>query len=168
MRLFFALTFSEETKKQITPYRDWVAKEAEKGKFTRDANYHLTLEFLGETEPEKVPELKAIVQQLNRPPKVLRVNRIDSFQKRNKKIIWLGIEEDPRVYQLQRQLVALLNEAGFVTETRPYNPHITLGRRIVLHKPESEFSFQPFDLPVHAIALMESKREDDKLIYEAI
>ncbi|TCS36127.1 RNA 2',3'-cyclic phosphodiesterase [Reinekea marinisedimentorum] len=168
MRLFFALTFSEATKKQITPYRDWVASEAEKGKYTRDANYHLTLEFLGETDPERVPQLKAILQQLAEPPATLRVNRVDSFQKRNKKIIWLGIEQDPAVYQLQQQLISLLREAGFATETRPYNPHITLGRRIVLHKPESEFSFQPFDLPVHAIALMESKREDDKLIYETI
>jgi len=168
MRLFFALTFSNETKNKITPFRDWVAREAEKGKYTRDANYHLTLEFLGETDPEKVPELKQILLQLNEPPPVLRVNRIDSFQKRNKKIIWLGIEEIPSLYQLQQQLVERLSNAGFETETRPYNPHITLGRRIILHKPLDTFCFEPFELPVHAIALMESKREDDELVYEAI
>ncbi|TXR54865.1 RNA 2',3'-cyclic phosphodiesterase [Reinekea thalattae] len=167
MRLFFALSFDSATKKRITPFRDWVIKEADKGQFTRDANYHLTLEFLGEISDEKVPALIEIIHQLGPAPAELRVNRIDAFEKRNKQILWLGIEHNHPLMTLQTQLIQRLQQAGFETQDRPYRPHITLGRRIVLNKPLDAFQFADFTIPVRAIALIESRPEDDQVIYEA-
>ncbi|MCS4516605.1 2'-5' RNA ligase family protein [Clostridium botulinum] len=56
---------------------------------------------------------------------------IGSFKRRDKEIIWLGIEENKCLITLQRELRNLLINNGFQIEDRKYKPHITIGREIV-------------------------------------
>lgn len=95
-------------------------------------NAHLTLHFLGDTEPERAELLRYGLQPA--------VERIASFSlgvdgtgvfpnERAPRVIWLGLSGDTRsLAALHRSLATMLRELEFPVEERSFSPHITLGR----------------------------------------
>ena len=53
MRLFLGLPFEEGAKDRFAQAQGELKKLAEKGNFTTRENFHLTLVFLGEVEPDR-------------------------------------------------------------------------------------------------------------------
>ncbi len=45
MRVFYAVTFYEETKEKLIEYKNIVVNNSVKGRFTNKNNFHLTLEL---------------------------------------------------------------------------------------------------------------------------
>nr|WP_242568050.1 RNA 2',3'-cyclic phosphodiesterase [Clostridium botulinum] len=131
MRVFYAVTFQEETKEKLIEYKNLVSNNLVKGRFTNKNNFHLTLEFIGEVDEKELSLLTDILYKLQNPPKELITSHIGSFKRRDKDIIWLGIEENKELITLQRNLRNLLINNGFKIENRKYKPHITIGREIV-------------------------------------
>ncbi len=168
MRVFFALTFYDNSKEEISQYRDFIANNSVKGKFIDTRNIHLTLEFLGEIRPNELDKLKTILSKLNATEISLLGSYYDSFRKKNKDIIWIGIEKNKTLINLVKQLRTLLTQEGYETENNTYIPHITLGRQIVISEQFRDFTLNPVKIPVRSIAIMESKRVHDKLVYEPI
>lgn len=168
MRLFYALTFNKRTKRRITPYRDQIQEHAHRGNFTREGNFHMTLEFIGPVVIRRRRMLKNILHQLEARPLTVTVNRYGNFAKKNRKIVWLGIEPNATIEALRESLVYKLNAIGIETDQRPYQPHITLGRQVKPKSSLEELSIESFELPIYSIALMESKRINNVLVYEPI
>jgi 2'-5' RNA ligase len=94
-------------------------------------NLHLTLQFLGEVERDRLASLVASL----RPPIALRpfalsLDRFGVFPASGPpRILWLGIGkgagEVGQIYdELSRRLIAL----GFDREARPFSPHLTVAR----------------------------------------
>ncbi len=142
MRVFYAVTFQEETKEKLIEYKNLVSNNSVKGRFTNKNNFHLTLEFIGEVDEKELSLLTNILYKLQNPPKELITSYIGSFKRRDKDIIWLGIEENKELITLQRNLRNLLINNGFKIENRKYKPHITIGREIVTKGPiEQKYFF---------------------------
>ena len=168
MRVFYAVTFQEETKEKVIEYKNLVSNNSVKGRFTNKNNFHLTLEFIGEVDEKELSLLTNILYKLQNPPKELITSHIGSFKRRDKDIIWLGIEENKELITLQRNLRNLLINNGFKIENRKYKPHITIGREIVTKCPIEKNIFSPIKIPIASIALMESKRFNEQLVYEPL
>ncbi|EPY2304781.1 RNA 2',3'-cyclic phosphodiesterase [Clostridium sporogenes] len=168
MRVFYAVTFQEETKEKLIEYKNLVSNNSVKGRFTNKNNFHLTLEFIGEVDEKKLSLLANILYKLQNPPKELITSHIGSFKRRDKDIIWLGIEENKELITLQRNLRNLLINNGFKIENRKYRPHITIGREIVTKDFIDKNIFSPIKIPIASIALMESKRFNGQLVYEPL
>ncbi|AUM96609.1 TPA: RNA 2',3'-cyclic phosphodiesterase [Clostridium botulinum] len=168
MRVFYAVTFQEETKEKLIEYKNLVSNNSVKGRFTNKNNFHLTLEFIGEVDEKELSLLTNILYKLQNPPKELITSHIGSFKRRDKDIIWLGIEENKELITLQRNLRNLLINNGFKIENRKYKPHITIGREIVTKCPIEKNIFSPIKIPIASIALMESKRFNGQLVYEPL
>ncbi|EJO5349268.1 RNA 2',3'-cyclic phosphodiesterase [Clostridium botulinum] len=168
MRVFYAVTFFEETKEKLLEYKNLVANNSVKGKFTNKNNFHLTLEFIGEVDEEKLVLLKDILHKLKYNPKNIIASYIGSFKRRNKEIIWLGIEENKELMYLQRELRELLTNNGFEIDNRKYKPHITIGREIIIKESIDKNIFPALNIPLYSVALMESKRINNKLVYEPL
>lgn len=168
MRLFYALTFDDITKSQITRYRDVVADHAVKGRFTREANFHITLSFIGNTNTKQFRELTNVLFELGNWPDSVRALHLGSFQRKSNNLVWLGIEGEQKLLQLQKQLHAKLVTAGYNPEKRKYTPHITLGRNIVMREKLNELMIEPIVLKISSIALMESKTVGDYPVYEVL
>ncbi|HBS93496.1 MAG TPA: hypothetical protein DEA85_05705, partial [Firmicutes bacterium] len=70
------------------------------------------------------------------------------------------------------QLSESLSQKGFVLERRPYKPHLTLGRELVLKEEINPREFQktiePMRLEVAKISLMQSERIAGRLKYTEI
>ncbi len=97
------------------------------GRVTLAANIHLTLAFLGDISPERVPRLADCVRRADGSGHVLALEEA-RYWKHNR-VVWAGPRQIPPALAsiasaLERELVA----AGFATEAREFNAHVTLLR----------------------------------------
>ena len=142
MRLFIAVNFSDEAKHRIGAVQEQIKKTAERGNYSLPENLHLTLVFLGETAEEHLPAIQdAMVHAVSAGEKpVPAFNLIFSkagFFKRGGKELW-HLEADNKnsdgfkqLTALQSRLVSELAARNFSIDSRPFSPHITLGREII-------------------------------------
>ena len=100
--------------------------------WTAPKNLHITLNFLGEIAPERVPlverEMRSVASGID--PFSLTAEGGGAFPgTRNPRVLWVGfLEPLDLVRQLQQNMEDALSRAGFPRENRPFHPHITVGR----------------------------------------
>ena len=100
-------------------------------RFVRPEGVHLTLRFLGPASPGQLEELReALRPAAARCPRVeAPVRGVGTFPERGSpRVLWLGIDLPEPVLSLQAACEAAAVAAGFPRETRPFAPHLTLGR----------------------------------------
>jgi RNA 2',3'-cyclic 3'-phosphodiesterase len=89
------------------------------------AQWHLTVRFLGDTEPERVPELCAAAEGIAAgiSPFALPLGGVGTFSMRGRwSVVWIGVEVHHD--ELETAAVAF----GFLPDQRPFRPHLTIGR----------------------------------------
>jgi 2'-5' RNA ligase len=94
-------------------------------------NIHLTLHFLGDTTHQQYEmislSLPSEIVKLN--PFELTVEGSGAFPNtRAPRVIWVGVKAPSELSRLQLTVENCCRQAGFAPETRPFNPHLTLGR----------------------------------------
>jgi 2'-5' RNA ligase len=90
------------------------------------ADMHLTLHFLGAADIEAVSRALAVVHM---PAFTLRLNEPGHFSPRGRKtILWCGVLPSNELQALHRATAEALEAAGFATEKRPYQAHVTVAR----------------------------------------
>ena len=95
------------------------------------ANLHLTLQFLGDTDEKRVPELKKIIDALPAPDSAQAIHFTvpGCFPNRAEpRVLWLGMEENDYLQKVQRGLTNALADAGFNVDRKRFKAHLTLGR----------------------------------------
>lgn len=102
-------------------------------RWTAVQNIHLTLHFLGDTPAENIDAIGQVLQAAAEtvPPFEVNLGRLGCFPNtRRPRVLWAGLmDTPPALPELHRRLGAqLAQEIGFAPETRPYAPHLTLGR----------------------------------------
>lgn len=93
MKIFYALTFETPTKEKINFFKEIVANHTLKGRFTAQNNFHLTLQFIGEVSPSDVHLYEHALDAITCGPLTLKSTFIGAFKKRNRNVIWLGLEK---------------------------------------------------------------------------
>ncbi|ADU27546.1 RNA 2',3'-cyclic phosphodiesterase [Ethanoligenens harbinense] len=165
MRTFIAVLFEPDVAKQIMDAVGRLESAALRGHFTARENLHLTLAFLGETAR---PDL---VEQAMREEAggsfTLVLGGWGRFPGRGGDVVWMGVQANEALTGLQARICGRLRAAGFMLENRPYTPHITLGRRVVLpHAYDPDMLEVPaLSQQVDTICLMESTRLEGRLRY---
>lgn len=92
---------------------------------------HLTLAFLGASEPAKLealePQLAAAVSA--HPPFPLALGRSGLFPApKRPNVLWIGLQPSPPLQQLQADVAAAVRALGWELEARPFAPHLTCAR----------------------------------------
>jgi 2'-5' RNA ligase len=131
VRLFFAIelrdTLREALDHAIAPLR---AAEPELA-WVRSEKLHLTMKFLGDVDDAGAERLVAAadgVAACHRPFD-LTVGGVGAFPNfRRARVVWIGVESEPRLELLHHDLEVACGDAGFEVEGRPFRPHITLAR----------------------------------------
>ncbi|MEO1765900.1 RNA 2',3'-cyclic phosphodiesterase [Thiobacter aerophilum] len=127
MRLFFALWPQEEVRTALKT-AGWRVAKACGGKPTRAENLHLTLVFLGEVEPARLPEVRAAADAVSARAFELDLRELGYWPRQ--RIAWLAPTEPPRgLFDLVSALASGLGARGFALDDRPYLPHVTLLRQ---------------------------------------
>ena len=93
---------------------------------------HLTLEFLGDLPPARVPDVAAMLDQVcpAQVPFQLRVGRLGCFpDARRPRVLWVGLEEPTgSLARLQGAIRKGCADLGLDVDERAFSPHLTLGR----------------------------------------
>lgn len=175
MRLFIAILFNEEIKNSLYEAEKSLQSMVRKGSFTERDNLHLTVNFIGETKRlEEVKQAMNTAVGIVKPESFsLSISGYGRFQRNEGDIYWIGVEKDPYLWKLQKQLIKELKEVGFYdVDEREYKPHLTLGRKII---PGDHFEplvfekvIRPMQMVVRKLSLMKSERIQGKLVYTEI
>jgi 2'-5' RNA ligase len=172
VRLFIAVNFSDEVKNALLKAQAELRRCAEIGNFSHQENLHLTLVFLGEIAPAKVSGIKSIMDAARMEVFSLVIEGMGRFRGSTGDIWWAGVKVSEELIRLQRQLTDGLLGAGFDVDTRPYKPHLTLAREVVLREGAYRDALQKglpkVAVPVTKISLMKSERIQGKLTYTEI
>jgi 2'-5' RNA ligase len=168
MRVFFAIELDDGIKDYLSKIQHKVKSHCISGNFTFKENFHLTLRFIGEQNIQQVENLKEVLKDVAGISEFgLRLDKLGSFKKGNRSIIWAGLEKSLHLQELYNNMENSLAQIGYQKEERSYNPHITLAREVKMEN----FGFmekteiEKLTVRVKSISLMESKRIDDKLAY---
>ncbi|WP_051620883.1 RNA 2',3'-cyclic phosphodiesterase [Paenibacillus sp. UNC451MF] len=140
-RLFIAIPIMTEQRsilqikmeelQSLHPFKKWVHPE----------DLHITLCFLGDTDPDTAEKVKDTLLELTASIQTFRLDlgELGTFGKPNApKILWVGVHGE---MEPLRHLQALIEQAmeplGFKAENRTYRPHITIAKKYV---GEADFS----------------------------
>ena len=102
---------------------------------------HVTLKFLGDTSSSLLEEIQSrvIAAAAQASPFVIKVHQLGAFPNSDRpSVVWAGLMNADPLIELAKQLDALLEPLGFVPESRPFHPHLTLAR-IKGHPPQPLF-----------------------------
>lgn len=174
MRLFIAVNFPGEVKDILLTAQEKLKAHAVSGSYTRPANLHLTLTFLGEIPESRVRSVTRAMAKVESAPFTLRINGAGKFRRgENGDIWWIGFDDCPELLELHRRLTdELARGEGFDIERRKYSPHLTIAREV---RTESGFDSAEFsrsipaaETQVRRISLMKSERIRGVLTYTEI
>ncbi len=173
MRLFVAVFPPPEVRGEASRTARRLLPDA-RIRWSRPENVHLTLKFLGNVDEESLDDLRTALENAcaDHAPFEARLAGLGAFPSaRHARILWAGVGEgSERLRSLATDVAAALSSSGFERETRPYEPHLTLGRArgrpVSLNLPEEAGGGLPFE--VRRIELTESKLTDKGPIYRTV
>lgn len=129
-RLFFALWPPRRVQAELHRLAVDTARRCG-GRATARDNIHLTLAFLGDVPPARLPELLALAEGVRRPAFSPSLDRLGWW--RHNRIAWAGSRQPaPELAGLADDLAGRLAAAGWPTGRKPgqaFVPHLTLVRQ---------------------------------------
>lgn len=131
MRLFLAVNVDPTVRRAIIEATSPLRDAAPSLSWVDEARVHLTLKFLGEQPPEAVPSLSECVDRVaQRHSRFnMRLGEIGAFPNfRRARVVWMGIEREPRLELLHHDVEVASEALGFPLEGRAFRPHLTLAR----------------------------------------
>jgi 2'-5' RNA ligase len=167
MRLFVAIDFENKD------YFSEIQKKLPEANTTYPKEFHLTLQFLGETS--KKDEIVDKLKQINFDPFQLKTTNIGVFPNKNTiKVVWLGLEHNDTLERLQKDIETKMRSLEFEPDYKEFKPHITLARIKYLKDSNSyikrlkTIKFEPKEFYVKTIKLIKSTLSSDGPVYETI
>lgn len=151
MRLFVALDLAADVR---TALAEWAAAVAPPVvRRVAAANLHVTLAFLGSRDENEARAIGDVLTACTRCLGALHVAGALWLPPRRPGVLTVALRPDPGLSALHADVVAALQRAiGFEPETRPFRPHVTVGRvargtridtRRPLEPPAPSLSFEP-------------------------
>ena len=131
MRLFLAINLPSDVRRELAAATAELRACAPEIAWVREPLLHLTLKFLDEQPDDRIAEIQnAIVPVAGRHRELLMsIGGIGAFPNfRRARIVWIGVEEDPRLELLHHDIEVACGQLGFELDGRPFRPHVTLGR----------------------------------------
>lgn len=162
IRSFIAVPLPQEVQSALGEISRQLAAQSQGVKWVRPENIHLTLRFLGDTDPEKLPALGAGLDQIaaQRAPIVLCLGQFGAFPNlRRARVLWVGLEEEgEHLHQLRRAVEHLSRSLGWERDTQEFKPHLTLGRvREGGIIPQEILAVPPLEFQADRVELIESR-----------
>ena len=165
-------SIEEKLKVRRHPFVKWADPES----------IHLTLKFLGSVSGETIPEIVEAMSLVAQPvsPFTLQIGGTGAFPNwQRPQVVWVGVGgEMGRLTTLQRELESALSPLGFPPESRPFSPHLTLGRLRERVTPEDRRRFglwaqsvkfeASLSFEVNAVRLMKSQLTSSGPIYSEL
>ena len=132
IRTFLAIPIPKEVKGYLKVFLDPMKDRNDQINWVKRENIHITLNFLGDTNPENIEDhskqLESLIQRL--PTFELGTTDTGVFPHANEpRVLWIGTAPwDTKMAEFKLKLDQELKQMGYQLDKRPFQPHITLGR----------------------------------------
>jgi RNA 2',3'-cyclic 3'-phosphodiesterase len=131
VRLFLAINLEPTVRRAVMEATTALRDVAPTLNWVDEARLHLTLKFLGESAEDIVPSLSRSIDQVvgRHRPFSMQLGEIGAFPNfRHARVVWMGIEREPRLELLHHDVELASEKNGFEVEGRAFRPHLTLAR----------------------------------------
>jgi len=131
VRLFLAINLPIDVRREIVaatgPMRDCAPELG----WVDETRLHLTLKFLDDQPPETAAAVRDATSRVATRHRELMmhlggIGASPNF--RRLRVVWMGVEQDPRLELLHNDIEVACEALGFAVEGRPFRPHLTLAR----------------------------------------
>lgn len=164
IRIFFALWPDDALRESLQRASNTIPVERPARRVPR-YNLHLTLHFIGNVYFDQLDCLREQAKLVKMKAFELSIDCQGIFKK--PRVAWLGCRETPAaLLELHQQLGQRLRRCDYQPESRDYNPHVTMARKID-RIPEHE-SFEPISWRTSQFALIEVQQIDNGVQYRVI
>lgn len=142
-RLFIAVPLPAVLRNYLKNESEYVSSGLKFARWTHVEDFHITLQFLGDTPKEDIPALLQALRKVAGSSKGfhLKLGEWGNFGLPDSpRVLWAGVSgEVETLKELQEKVVSATLPLGFTAETRTYNPHLTVARK---YRDEHPFSLE--------------------------
>jgi 2'-5' RNA ligase len=130
MRLFVAIEIPADIRVAFGVFIKELRIAQPQAKWVRAENLHVTLKFLGNTEPEKLQAVQTALSPIRSEQSVHLEFRGSGFFPNEKKprVFWAGLQASSNLAELAARIDEAMHGLNFPLERRPFVPHLTLAR----------------------------------------
>lgn len=132
IRSFVAIPIPAEIRRRLVEVENDLMPARAGVKWVSEDNFHVTLKFLGYVEPERLEAVARGVEAAVRGigPFEVELAGVGAFPKITRpSVVWVGVTRGAQeMISLADRVDGEMAKIGFERETRPFSPHITLGR----------------------------------------
>ncbi len=173
-RIFTALSF-RHFESELTTFQEKIASRISGVKWVEPKDYHLTLHFFASLEDGELENLKKIYREKSAgtPSWKFGLEGLGGFPDlKHPKILWSKVHggDLSLLSKFHAEASQSLAAAGFPVESRPFHPHITIGRarRSGIYIPRDLPEFKTHLIRFSEVSLYESFLEPDGARYEVL
>jgi 2'-5' RNA ligase len=144
---FLAVKIPIETKKILATLVEGIKTELIFRSWVHPDDYHITLAFLGNATTAQLHQTIRGVEQtvFNYHQFTLQIEQFATFGRKDSPRIFYGdVVENQQLTELRDSVFTTCEKVGFLLETRPYKPHLTLARNWTKDEP-----FPPIELKLN-------------------
>jgi len=133
-RLFIAITLPDDLLEGLADVQARLKRKLARYplRWVRPEGIHLTLKFLGDTDPARIPEIVAALEARAsaQAPFQVAVGGLGMFPNaRRPSVLWVGMQDEQRHLQrLARQIDKAMTKLGWQPEKKAFTAHLTLAR----------------------------------------
>ena len=131
IRAFVALDLDDAMRRRLADLIETLRGPFNGVRWVRPEGIHLTLRFLGYDRRDRLDALGDALRGLANESTAgaAEVSGLGTFPQRGRaRVLWIAIHLPDSVLRLQQACEGAAVAAGFEPETRPFAPHLTLGR----------------------------------------
>lgn len=126
MRLFIGIPLATEVVAALERITSSLRATGDKLRWASPKTWHITLQFLGETAPERYDCTLASLREIRSPQVPVWLEGTGGFDRAG--VFFAGVNVSPELRQLQKLVTSSTAKCGFIPEDRPFHPHVTLAR----------------------------------------
>jgi 2'-5' RNA ligase len=130
-RAFLAIPLPQQTQNLVAGIQSDLSSQTRNLRWTHPETLHLTLHFFGKLPEENLEKIKAsmLFVGFNTRPFQVDIQGLGVFPNiRRPRVLWLGLVPAKPLQELYRTWWDSLSLAGMPLESKPFIPHLTIGR----------------------------------------
>ena len=166
-----ALPFADSDLARLAALVDSIRSEVPDLRWTRPEGLHVTLRFLGASSAAVLERLAPCLHRgaAEAQPSAARVSGLGHVPDRGKaRVLWLGVQLSRSLMDLREACEQAARSAGFPPDSRPFVPHVTLGRwRQPARRPELR-NVDLGEMPLDRLVLFRSDQRGGGAVYTPI
>ena len=130
IRAFIAIEIDPQLVRQISAVVADLQPRIAGIRWVSQANFHLTLKFLGDIEEKQIEPIAQALELVLRPFPRFTINAKDLGvfpDLKRPRVLWIGLE-GKKLQELASKVEMALEPLGFGREKKRFTPHLTVGR----------------------------------------